>query len=278
MQLFSLIYFDHMLLPHRVERPSSIPPSSVMSVPCCWQKSDLDSGQVAVTRASMRNAIVDGYMRVLPGVQRRMSANIKGFKSRPYLTTKCKCTVSYSESEGHARGVASIVSSHFSSECLCEIARWDNCWIDGNIARTLTDQNYWQRNRITRDRRDRAGWRRLVRCAARAADHHSWWDRERRIELTIKLLYKVRSLCVSVCTLLYFATKFGTHVGRSGNGSHLKKIGPCMARKGGLIGANLRSWYLGGVSIWLMTYRPLNCVREVQLKSVVQQYGGRKGP
>ena len=27
--------------------------------------------------------------------------------------------------------------------------------------------------RITRDSRDRAGWRRLVRCAARAADHHS---------------------------------------------------------------------------------------------------------
>ena len=54
-----------------------------------------------------------------------------------------------------------------------------------NIARTLTDQNYWQRNRITRDRRDRAGWRRFVRCATRAADHHSWWDRERRIELPI---------------------------------------------------------------------------------------------
>ena len=34
--------------------------------------------------------------------------------------------------------------------------------------------------RITRDTRDRPGWRRLVRCAARAADHHSWWDRERR--------------------------------------------------------------------------------------------------
>ncbi len=27
--------------------------------------------------------------------------------------------------------------------------------------------------RITRETRDRAGWRRLVRCAARAADHHS---------------------------------------------------------------------------------------------------------
>ena len=27
--------------------------------------------------------------------------------------------------------------------------------------------------RITRERRDRAGWRRLIRCAARAADHHS---------------------------------------------------------------------------------------------------------
>ena len=34
--------------------------------------------------------------------------------------------------------------------------------------------------RITRETRDRAGWRRLIRCAARAADHHSWWDRERR--------------------------------------------------------------------------------------------------
>ena len=26
---------------------------------------------------------------------------------------------------------------------------------------------------ITRETRDRAGWRRLIRCAARAADHHS---------------------------------------------------------------------------------------------------------
>ena len=32
---------------------------------------------------------------------------------------------------------------------------------------------------ITRNWRDRAGWRILVRCAARMADHHSWWDRER---------------------------------------------------------------------------------------------------
>ena len=31
--------------------------------------------------------------------------------------------------------------------------------------------------RITRETRDHAGWRRLVRWAA---DHHSWWDRERR--------------------------------------------------------------------------------------------------
>ena len=34
--------------------------------------------------------------------------------------------------------------------------------------------------RITRETRDRAGWIKLIRCAARAADHHSWWDRERR--------------------------------------------------------------------------------------------------
>ena len=34
--------------------------------------------------------------------------------------------------------------------------------------------------RITRETRDRTGWRRLIRYAARAADHHSWWDRERR--------------------------------------------------------------------------------------------------
>ncbi len=33
--------------------------------------------------------------------------------------------------------------------------------------------------RNTRETQDRAGWRRLVRCAARAADHHSWWDRAR---------------------------------------------------------------------------------------------------
>ena len=39
----------------------------------------------------MRNAIVDGYMRVLPGVQRRMSASLKGFMSRPSLLTKYKC-------------------------------------------------------------------------------------------------------------------------------------------------------------------------------------------
>ncbi len=35
-------------------------------------------------------------------------------------------------------------------------------------------------DRITRETRDRAGWRRLVRCAAWAAGRHSWWDRERR--------------------------------------------------------------------------------------------------
>ena len=31
---------------------------------------------------------------------------------------------------------------------------------------------------------------------------------------------------------------------RSGNGLNLKKMAPCMARKGGLIGATLRSGYL----------------------------------
>ena len=38
--------------------------------------------------------------------------------------------------------------------------------------------------RITRETRDRAGWRRLIRYAARATDHHSWWDRERRRIIT----------------------------------------------------------------------------------------------
>ena len=33
---------------------------------------------------------------------------------------------------------------------------------------------------ITRDSSDRVGLRRLVRCAARADDHQSWWNRERR--------------------------------------------------------------------------------------------------
>ena len=35
---------------------------------------------------------------------------------------------------------------------------------------------------ITRDSRDRARWRILARGAARAVDHHSWSDRERRSE------------------------------------------------------------------------------------------------
>ena len=39
--------------------------------------------------------------------------------------------------------------------------------------------------RITRETRDRSGWRRLIRCAARAADHHSWWDHERGDHLHI---------------------------------------------------------------------------------------------
>jgi len=55
----------------------------------CHQKSDVASGETAVARASMRNAIVDGYLRVLPGVQRRLSASLK--VSRPALITKYKC-------------------------------------------------------------------------------------------------------------------------------------------------------------------------------------------
>ena len=38
-----------------------------------------------------------------------------------------------------------------------------------NITKWMTESM----ERITRDARDRDEWRRLVRCAARAADHHS---------------------------------------------------------------------------------------------------------
>ena len=46
---------------------------------------------------------------------------------------------------------------------------------NSNITKWMSEN----RERITRDTRDRDEWRRLVRYAARAADHHSWWDRER---------------------------------------------------------------------------------------------------
>ena len=38
----------------------------------------------------------------------------------------------------------------------------------------VTSQNGW----LNASSRDGAGWRRLVRCVTRAADRHSWWDRE----------------------------------------------------------------------------------------------------
>ena len=44
-----------------------------------------------------------------------------------------------------------------------------------NITKWMNESMY----RITRDTRDRDEWRRLIQCAARGADHHSWWDRER---------------------------------------------------------------------------------------------------
>ena len=65
-------------------------------------------------------------------------------------------------------------------------------------------------------------------------------------------------------------------VDRSANGSNLNHLALLMARKGGLIGANLRSGYLGGVSEafdLMIEDRPLNCKHEAQLKSEVQRYG-----
>ena len=50
-----------------------------------------------------------------------------------------------------------------------------------NITKWMTESM----ERITRITRDRAEWRRLVRCAARAANHHSWWDSERRCRLVL---------------------------------------------------------------------------------------------
>ena len=61
------------------------------------------------------------------------------------------------------------------SECVGE------CVEDQRSHTAVTSQNgylkAWSESRGTLDR---AGWRRLVRCATRAADHHSRWDREKR--------------------------------------------------------------------------------------------------
>ena len=74
----------------------------------------------------------------------------------------------------------------------CELAK---CEIQGKVSgkrrrgrpntsysSNITKWTSVSTERITRETRDRAGWRKLIRCAARAADHHSWWDRERRRE------------------------------------------------------------------------------------------------
>ena len=53
--------------------------------------------------------------------------------------------------------------------------------------------------RITRDTRDGAEWRRLVRCAARAPDHHSWWDRERRRIIILCCLFHVEIYRTVLC-------------------------------------------------------------------------------
>ena len=53
---------------------------------------------------------------------------------------------------------------------------WPKTSYRSNITKCMSESM----EQITRETRDRDGWRRLVRCAVRAADHHSWWDRERR--------------------------------------------------------------------------------------------------
>ena len=65
----------------------------------------------------------------------------------------------------------------------CELVK---CVIQGNVSgkrrcgrpktsysSDITKWTYVSTERITRETRDRAGWRRLVQCAARAADYHS---------------------------------------------------------------------------------------------------------
>ena len=68
-------------------------------------------------------------------------------------------------------------------DCGCELVK---CVIQGKVSgkrrrgrpktsyrSNITKWTSVSTERITRETRDRAGWRRLIRCAARAADHHS---------------------------------------------------------------------------------------------------------
>ena len=61
-----------------------------------------------------------------------------------------------------------------------------------NITKWMSEST----ERITRDTRDRAGWRRLVRFAARTADHHSVWSRkeEERVSVSVMKFQRLNGL------------------------------------------------------------------------------------
>ena len=70
-------------------------------------------------------------------------------------------------------------------------------------------------------------------------------------------LYNTNSVCVCVCVSVEYRRPNGwtdhdqiwhVYADRPGNGSYQKKMVPRMVRKGGLIGAILRSGYLAGGS------------------------------
>ena len=78
-----------------------------------------------------------------------------------------------------------------------------------NITKWMTESM----ERITGESRDRAGWRRLIRCEAQVADYHSWWDRERRRREHYRHQYRednsYRSQNMSISTLFRY---FGSHL------------------------------------------------------------------
>ena len=91
--------------------------------------------------------------------------------------------------------------------------------------------------------------------------HDAFWCVDRNFDVTYDTMLRILSHCCTDHCQIWHA-----YVKRSGKCSNLTKCAPCMARKGGLIGANLRSGYLS---------EPLRCVGSGTASSASRYY--RKG-